>query len=191
MLIQEKIKSLRKQKNLSQAQMAAVIGISQAAYAKFESGVTENIALFIATGIAKALNEDFNELFEIESDHKTIAELKYELAELRSRVSEKDLLIKSISNQHRYIKHVLISEVYLFHYNKLEKLKARLTRSTDQMERKEIEAKMEMITLQEKRKYKIYVNSGTLEQSDIDESYPQIKENFEGWMEELRLKRLT
>jgi len=191
MLIQEKIKSLRKQKNLSQAQMAAVIGISQAAYAKFESGVTENIALFIATGIAKALNEDFNELFEIESDHKTIAELKYELAELRSRVAEKDLLIKSISNQHRYIKHVLISEVYLFHYNKLEKLKARLTRSTDQMERKEIEAKMEMITLQEKRKYKIYVNSGTLEQSDIDESYPQIKENYEGWMEELRLKRLT
>jgi len=191
MLIQEKIKSLRKQKDLSQAQMAAVIGISQAAYAKFESGVTENIALFIATGIAKALNEDFNELFEIESDHKTIAELKYELAELRSRVAEKDLLIKSISNQHRYIKHVLISEVYLFHYNKLEKLKARLTRSTDQMERKEIEAKMEMITLQEKRKYKIYVNSGTLEQSDIDESYPQIKENYEGWMEELRLKRLT
>jgi len=50
---------------------------------------------------------------------------------------------------------------------------------------------MEMITLQEKRKYKIYVNSGTLEQSDIDESYPQIKENYEGWMEELRLKRLT
>ena len=86
---------------------------------------------------------------------------------------------------------MLISEVYLFHYNKLEKLKARLNRSTDQTERKEIEAKMEMITLQEKRKYKIYVNSGTLEQSDIDESYPQIKENYEGWMEELRLKRLT
>ena len=46
--ILEKIKQYRNQKNLSQTQMAAVIGISQAAYAKIESGITENISLNIA-----------------------------------------------------------------------------------------------------------------------------------------------
>ena len=113
MILQEKIKLLRKQKNLSQTQMAAVIGISQAAYAKFESGVTENIALFIAIGIAKALNEDFSELFGIESDNKNFAGLNKEIEELKSRITEKDLLIKTISSQHKYIKNVLISEIFL------------------------------------------------------------------------------
>jgi transcriptional regulator with XRE-family HTH domain len=186
MNIQEKIKLCRKQKNLSQAQMAAVIGISQAAYAKIESGVTENISLFIATGIAKALNEDFNELFEIESDNKTIAGLKSEVEELRSRISEKDLLIKTISNQNKYIKNVLISEVYLFYYHKLQNIKEKLKSTSDEAERKELTREMDLVPEQEKRKFRVHITSGILEQKDIDDVYNQIKENWEGYIEDMK-----
>jgi transcriptional regulator with XRE-family HTH domain len=186
MILQDKIKLLRKQKNLSQTQMAAVIGISQAAYAKFESGVTENIALFIAIGIAKALNEDFSELFGIESDNKNFAGLNKEIEELKSRISEKDLVIKTISSQLKYIKNVLISEIFLFHFNKLQKIKEQLANTNDEAERNELIREMDLIPSQEKRKYKIYINSGALEQSDIDDAYDQIKENYTGYLEDMK-----
>jgi hypothetical protein len=45
---------------------------------------------------------------------------------------------------------------------------------------------MDLIPLQEKRKYKIYINSGALEQSDIDDAYDQIKENYTGYLEDMK-----
>jgi transcriptional regulator with XRE-family HTH domain len=185
MNIQEKIKLCRKQKNMSQAQMAAVIGISQAAYAKIESGVTENISLFSATGIAKALNEDFNELFEIESDNKTIAGLKSKVEELTYSISEKDFLIKTISNQNKYMKNVLIAEVYLFYFNKLEKIKEKLKSTSDEAETKELTREMGLVKEQEKRKFRMHIASGLLEPEDVD-VYDQIKENFEGYVEDMK-----
>jgi transcriptional regulator with XRE-family HTH domain len=186
MIIQEKIKLFRKQKNLSQVQMAAVVGISQAAYAKIESGTTVHMSLESAIGIAKALNENFNELFEIESDNKNIAALKSEVELLKFRIEEKDLLIKTITNQHKYIKNVLISEVFASHYSKLQEAKEKFNNSTDETERKALTEEMDLIPLQEKRKFKIYVNSGTLEQSDIDDVYDVIKENYEGYLKDMK-----
>lgn len=186
MSTQEKIKLYRKQKNLSQSQMAAVIGISQAAYAKIESGVTENITLFIATGIAKALGEDFNELFEIERDNKTTVLLKNEIEELKNRISEKDLLIKSISSQHKYIKNVLIAEVYLLHYNKLAKLREQLENCSNENERKVLTEELIHVQKLEKRKYKTYITTGVLEQSDIDDVYSRISENYEEYLDDLK-----
>jgi transcriptional regulator with XRE-family HTH domain len=183
---QERIKLYRKQKNLSQSQMASVIGISQAAYAKIESGVTENMTLVVATGIAKALGEDFNEVFEIEKDNKTIVSLKDEIEELKRRISEKDLLIKSISSQHKYTKDVLIAEVYLFHYNQLAKLREQFENSSNENVRKTLTEEISRVQKMEKRKYKTYITTGVLEQSDIDDVYSRMSENYEGYLDDLK-----
>lgn len=183
---QERIKLYRKKKNLSQSQMASVIGISQAAYAKIESGVTGNITLVVATGIAKALGEDFNEVFEIEKDNKTIDALKDEVEELRTRISEKDLLIKSISSQHKYTKDVLIAEVYLFHYNQLAKLREQLETCTNDNVRSALTEEISRVEKAEKRKYRIFTTTGVLEQSDIDEVYSRMNENYEGYLDDIK-----
>jgi transcriptional regulator with XRE-family HTH domain len=182
----ERILLYRKQKNLSQSQMAKAIGNSQAAYAKIESGVTKNITLDVATKIAKALGEDFNEVFEIEKDNKTIVGLKAEIVELKSRISEKDLLIKSISSQHKYTKDVLIAEVYLFHYNQLAKLREQLENCSNENVRSALTEEISRVQKMEKRKFKIYTTTGVLEQSDIDDVYSRMSENFEGYLNDLK-----
>lgn len=84
----EEIKKYRTQKNLSQGKMAEIIGISQAAYAKIECGITQNITIDIGKGIAKALEISFNELFEIE-----VAENKGQEVELKAEIDrQKDLI---------------------------------------------------------------------------------------------------
>ena len=65
--ISEKLKRIRREKSLSQANVAAYCGISQAAYAKIETGTTQNISIAIGKGIAKALQISFNELFEVDT----------------------------------------------------------------------------------------------------------------------------
>jgi len=65
--IGDKLKRIRKEKSLSQSNIAAYCGISQAAYAKIENGTTQNITIGIGKGIANALLISFNELFEVDS----------------------------------------------------------------------------------------------------------------------------
>jgi transcriptional regulator with XRE-family HTH domain len=68
MEFKEKIKQLRKQKGLSQKEIADLSRINQASYSNIESGTTkkDTIKLGVAKDIAKALGVSFNELFEIE-----------------------------------------------------------------------------------------------------------------------------
>lgn len=98
----EKIKKCRKQRNLSQAQMASVIKISQAAYAKIESGDTTNITIDIGKGIAKALEISFNELFDINEiiADKLIIELENEKERLEK---ENERLARELDNYQTFI----------------------------------------------------------------------------------------
>ena len=90
----EKIKALRNQKGLSQSKMADLIGISQTGYAKIESAVTENIALSVAVGMAKALNVGFNELFNIDGDSQKIDELSNQIVNLNKINNDQKNIIK-------------------------------------------------------------------------------------------------
>lgn len=83
-----RISLLRTEKGLKQSEMARLIGISQTAYAKIESGKTKSISIEIGKGIAKALSVDFNDLFGIgnpnsKSLKNEIQELKIENEKLR------------------------------------------------------------------------------------------------------------
>ena len=64
--VNDKIRRLRKQKGLSQREVAQVAGIRQSSIASIEKGDTVNMSLESAVGIAKALEVNFNELFDIE-----------------------------------------------------------------------------------------------------------------------------
>lgn len=108
----EKIKTLRNQKGLSQAKMAELLGISQTGYAKIESAVTENIALSVAVGIAKALNVGFNELFDIDGDSQKIDSLNLQIVELKKKQvdQEKFIFLQEIFHQNFKLKILEVSD---------------------------------------------------------------------------------
>lgn len=91
--ISEKIRQLRKQKGISQSKMAEVIGISQAAYAKIETGDTKSISIEIGKGISKALNIPFNDLFDIEVPENRSVETEKELNDLKSETEKLQKLL--------------------------------------------------------------------------------------------------
>ncbi|MDP2887479.1 MAG: helix-turn-helix transcriptional regulator [Bacteroidota bacterium] len=123
--ISEKIRQLRKQKGISQSKMAEVIGISQAAYAKIETGDTKSISIEIGKGISKALDISFNELFDIESSEdvnklkdivfESIFELRgnkehFKMEELRERYGEEHWVEKGADEFMKY--HGAIRDFY-------------------------------------------------------------------------------
>ena len=93
--ISEKIRNLRKIKNLSQAQVAEIVGISQAAYAKIDSGFTKSISIEIGKGISKALNIHFNELFDIEATPQNQDETESLISEIEGLKKQIEDIIKN------------------------------------------------------------------------------------------------
>lgn len=57
------MKELREQKQMSQADLAKEVGVTQAAISKIELGETESPSLDLARAIAKALDSSTEELF--------------------------------------------------------------------------------------------------------------------------------
>ncbi len=103
--INEKIKRLRKQKGLSQNEVATVAGVRQSSIASIEKGETVSMSLDVAKGIAKALNVNFNELYDIDGDsqkidslNKEIEALKKRIAELEEQVCDKRQIIEYLTN---------------------------------------------------------------------------------------------
>jgi transcriptional regulator with XRE-family HTH domain len=107
----EKIRNQRKKRGFSQAEVAKIIGISQAAYGKIESGFTKSITIEVGKGIAKALNIPFGELFEIEgigSDllelEKQINQLKEKIKSLENQITDKELIIEMFKSEKERIR---------------------------------------------------------------------------------------
>lgn len=106
----DRIKLLRIKKGLSLKDLSSIIGISDTAISKIETGKTRNIAIETGKEISKALGVSFNELFEIEdvviSDESSYVE---EIATLRKELEsvKEDLdtykMIVSILKQKRMI----------------------------------------------------------------------------------------
>jgi transcriptional regulator with XRE-family HTH domain len=86
--VNDKIRRLRKQKGLSQREVAQVAGIRQSSIASIEKGDTVNMSLESAVGIAKALEVNFNELFDIEADNLKAIVLKNEIETLKTRIKD-------------------------------------------------------------------------------------------------------
>lgn len=87
--INEKIKRIRLEAGVNQADVARSAGIKQSSYASIEKGDTKAISIEVGKGIAKALRISFNELFdiEIESNNSLIEELKSENYNLKEQLN--------------------------------------------------------------------------------------------------------
>lgn len=102
-IVFERIVSKRNAKGLSKADLARACEITPTAYANIEKGDMNSISLDVAKGIAKALDENFNELFDIEiSDvskglNKEIDQLKKRIAELDEQLNDKRRIIEFLS----------------------------------------------------------------------------------------------
>jgi transcriptional regulator with XRE-family HTH domain len=68
--IGEKIRRIRKDKGLSQKELASRAGITQSALVAIEKNKTKNIFLAVAKGISKSLNVSFDFLFETDEDNR-------------------------------------------------------------------------------------------------------------------------
>lgn len=105
--INEKIKLLRKQRGISQVEVAKTAGINQASYSNIEKGDTKSITIEVGKGIARALGISFAELFDIEpskDNSEQIEKLKVENISLKKQLEEKVFLIETLKDEKAHIK---------------------------------------------------------------------------------------
>lgn len=101
--INEKIKRIRLETGVNQADVARSAGIKQSSYASIEKGDTKAISIEVGKGIAKALKISFNELFDIEVfDEKLelINKLAKEYEEAKQRTDE---IIESLDDKRKLL----------------------------------------------------------------------------------------
>jgi|GEM_PF-4283828 transcriptional regulator with XRE-family HTH domain len=99
MEINERIKTLRTEKNLSQTQVAESLNISQSSYFQLEKGNTE-LSINRLQQIAQALDVELVELLGLDApvvDESKIKELEKEIEKLKGKNAELDHIIGSTS----------------------------------------------------------------------------------------------
>lgn len=108
--INEKIKRIRIEIGINQADVARSAGIKQSSYASIEKGDTKSISIEVGKGIAKALRISFNELFDIENaDNKNnlqeeIEKLKKTIESLEEQLDDKRQLNLAYKNTIDFLK---------------------------------------------------------------------------------------
>ena len=170
-VILKRIIGIRKAKKTSQKEIADSLGISQAAYAKFESG--KSITVERLYKIAELLNISVSELLEIEitkinseMNDKLISEnesLKEQIEEFKSRIKEKDSLIKNAKDK-------LINEIVLTHYDMILDYKDRLEGVANMVERQELVKELDFVYLHEKERFNKLIATGFIELRDLEEN---------------------
>ncbi|NQU51483.1 MAG: helix-turn-helix transcriptional regulator [Bacteroidetes bacterium] len=124
----EKIKKLRIEKGLKQADVARAAGIKQATLASIEKPVeldgTKAMTIETGKGIAKALGVPFNELFDIEiPETKKIEELRADLDTAFEMVNVQREMIKLLNerNEANQISLLLYEKMLAFAMGKMDK----------------------------------------------------------------------
>lgn len=89
MNIGENIKKYRKEKNITQKELAEKINKNIRTIQKYEAGKVENIPYLVVDDIAKALQVPINELYT--PDNKTINEFKQDISSADDQTLIKEL----------------------------------------------------------------------------------------------------
>ncbi|MDA6071463.1 helix-turn-helix domain-containing protein [Flavobacterium sp. AC] len=108
-VVANKIKTLRKDKKMSQEEMADYLNMSQSAYARMENGESHTWAIHILK-ICKIFGIAPEELLKVESSHKTgpsdnaIPELSHTVIEhYEERIKELKKVIKDLKNNKKLL----------------------------------------------------------------------------------------
>lgn len=116
--IGEKVKKFRKQKGLTQSDLAAACGTQQSTISNLENNDTERIYLSVAVGLANTLGISLNELFNIEitaNDHLKIEDLMNEVERLVKDIDESKKLSSLLSNRSELLQMNLIEVIATTH----------------------------------------------------------------------------
>lgn len=184
-----RIIAIRKAKKVSQKEIAKSLGISQAAYAKFESG--KSITVDRLLKVADLLNVPIADLIYImpTKTHNEVSEelellshdidvYEKKLIDLMERIKEQTLTIESIRNEREHIKEHLVMQMissYSYEIRFIDRLIAN-TKSNNDKEAWMIN-KINIINLFNKNK-DYYIKTGFLSQSDFDDHYKEMQKTF-------------
>jgi transcriptional regulator with XRE-family HTH domain len=184
--IKDKLKALRKQKKISQKQVAESAGISIAAYSNIESGISKSITIDVGKGIAKALGFPFTELFDVDestsksSENETLVKkLQQKITNLEKRIEEKDLVITSLTTNRKFFINTLIRFIedsvrYNFYW--IIKQGYDYAKTTEEKELVDKWLKEE----KDKRKgmYDYFLNEKLITEVEIDQVLEQINDSY-------------
>lgn len=101
--IRHKLRNIRISENISQKEVAESAGISIAAYSNIESGESQNLTIKAGIGIAKALNYDFNQLFEIKEYDYTPDQMNSLIKALEESEKELEKQVKNLEKELGYL----------------------------------------------------------------------------------------
>ena len=171
--INEKIKRLRKQKGISQVEVARAAGITQSSFASIEKGETKSITIDVGKGISEMLGIDFTELFEITSG--TNNSLLGEISELKERMAEKTLLIDTLINERSHIRAYLVMHMVSDYAYSIGFIDDQISKVSNEEKEKLIHKRAEVIKLYHTFK-DYYINTGFLTQSEFESYYHEMKD---------------
>ncbi len=171
----DKIKSIRKSKGLSQIEIAQIVGISQTAYGKIESGITKSISIDVGVGISAALEVPFVELFEIENRDVEISLLKNQIDKLQISLDEKKFMIETLKNERSHIKqHLVMQMVSGFSFD-ISFLESQLEKITEGVEVSFLTKKKNDLLRMYRVNKEYYFKTGYLTQQDFDEHIKEME----------------
>ena len=194
-LLNEKIKKLRIQKNISQVDMANAAGMSRGAFIAFENGKESvNLSLRAAIEIAKTLNISFNDLFEIEAPAAagSVDEslLKEKIADLQKQIEQKDLTIQTLIANRKFFISTLVKyfeniDEYTFYWMAIQGYKYAKT----EKQKEYVELQIKVAEKQREGMYDYFLNEGMITKNEIEQAQKSIKEFYDRMDYESSFKR--
>ena len=181
-----RIKQLRKDRNLSQDQMAAFIGISQTAYANIENGSTGKITIENGKAIAKALGTSFAELFNIDysisdtefikNKEKEFDNLLLALKEKTKALEDKTLLIELLLREKENHKSIIVNTITRYSNHILSNLNQELKNASNDNERNIFERQKNYELKNKQDMFENLISLGFITQEDLDNYNKEIEE---------------
>jgi len=175
-----RIIGIRKAKKVSQKEIAESLGISQAAYAKFESG--NSITIDRLYKIAEFLVVPINEILDIRPtklNEDLNVSLISEIELLRKQIEEKTLLIETLKNEKAHIKEHLVMQMvsgYSFDISLIKRVISNMKNINDKQAWLITETNIKR-TFNINKDY--YIKTGFLSQSDFENHYKEMNDLYE------------
>lgn len=187
--INEKIKLLRKQRGISQVEVAKTAGINQASYSNIEKGDTKSITIEVGKGIARALGIPFAELFDIEpskENSEQIEKIKIENESLKKQLKEKVQILELLKNEKAHVSLYLLMRLFGRLEIGLQALEAEILKSENEEEKIKLAKKKLAIASDFTFDKNYYINSGFITQEDYNDYYEEMKNVYTYFPDELK-----
>ena len=177
--ILNRIIGIRKAKKISQKEISESLGISQAAYAKFESG--NSITVDRLYKIAEFLSVSINEILDVKptKQNEDLNEsLILKIDSLNETIKEKTLLINLLKDEKLRIKDFLVSTMIENYSFEIRDINEQILKIANEKEKAELIRKKESIDKFFKHNKERFFKTGFISQTDFDNYYKDMREIY-------------